>query len=81
MALPRSEEICSDYIDLVSLLCLSILWCQGHSIEKAKSLFLLINPPDTYKVQDGVAANDKEWDSTLKILFYIATGFVWDLTK
>ena len=51
ISLPKcGENVESHELCLNSLICLSILWCQGHAVEKAKSLFLLINPPDTYKV-------------------------------
>ena len=65
-------------INVTSLMCLALLWCQGSDYDKAETLFEILNPPGEQN-QDKVAAQDKEWDLVLKNIFEIATKVLVEL--
>jgi hypothetical protein len=57
------------------LLLLAILWCAGDMICKAEAFFKCLNPPG--QSQDGISANDKDWDSVFDKLVYLASIFTY----
>ena len=57
------------------LLLLSILWCAGDMVCKAEAFFKCLNPPG--QSQDGISANDKDWDSVFDKLVYLASIFTY----
>ena len=54
-----------------TLLLLGILWCQGDVSDKAQAFFEQLNPPG--QNQDGLSANDKDWDKVFDRIVYMAT--------
>uniref|UniRef100_A0A7S3IFY6 Uncharacterized protein n=1 Tax=Strombidium inclinatum TaxID=197538 RepID=A0A7S3IFY6_9SPIT len=79
-SLPGSEKNDSDpletLVDTTSMLLLSIIWCGGDFDDKAEALFQCLNPPG--QSQEGISANDKEWDLVFDTMCYLATVFTVD---
>jgi len=68
IALPDSEN---GSVKVGPLSLLALLWCRGEYKDKAEVLFQQLNPPG--QNQDGISANDKDWDLVFDRLIFIAS--------
>ena len=66
----KNDEVSSD-----ELVLLAILWCCGDYQSKAEAFFRCLNPPG--QSQEGVSANDRDWDTVFDKLVYLASIFTY----
>lgn len=76
MSLPESSE---GTVKVGPLSLLALLWCRGEFKDKAEVLFQQLNPPG--QNQDGISANDKDWDQVFDRLVYLASFWTQEQAK
>ena len=71
--LPESDD--SGEIDIYSMICLGILWCQGEVEDKAHAFYQVVKNPST---GDRISFEPEEWEQIVPKLVYIASVFTYE---